>query len=307
MSDHSPKVSVIIPTYNGAKKIINTLHALNNQTYKDFEIIVAIDGSTDNTEKVIENLKFNFKGLVIVKQKNGGRSSIRNFGAHHGEGQLLIFFDDDMRPEKNCVEIHVNHHLKHLSSIFTGSQIEDYSKLHSDIQIFKAKRSRDWEKPIANLNRPLLKNELHMTAANFSISKSLFFKLGGFDERLTDIEDLDLAIRAYLNDIPIFFNMNAIGWHDDFINCRSYILRRREYSKALKKLIELKPKHSKFLEKKVIKRSIRKKIIYNVFSQRFWIKVIDIELLTFLPKGIRYKIYQLTIWGLSNYFPSRTI
>ena len=49
--------TVIIPTYNGAKKVVNCLHSLEKQTFKDFETIVVIDGSTDNTQEVLEAQK----------------------------------------------------------------------------------------------------------------------------------------------------------------------------------------------------------------------------------------------------------
>lgn len=296
------KVTIVIPTYNGANRIVNTLEALNDQSYTDFEVIVAIDGSTDDTKEKLKNFK-----CKLVRQPNKGRASIRNFGAKHSNGEILIFFDDDMRPDKECVEIHLKHHLSHPMSILTGSQIEDFSKIKTDIQRFKANTSRYWEKHIPLNSRPLNQKDLHLTAANFSLPKKIFASLGGFDDRLRDIEDLDLAIRAYKKDVPIYFNNKALGWHDDFITCKDYISRRREYRKALTDLINLKPEHESFLSKKKLYPNSFKKLIFNFFSHAYWVKMIDRNKLIFIPEKLRFKIYELVIWGLSEYFPHRKI
>ena len=300
-------ISVIVPTYNGADKILNILKALNQQSYLNFEVIVAIDGSQDRTQAIVNQFSYRFNRIVVVKQTNSGRAAIRNFGASRAEGNLLIFFDDDMRPVENCVELHVNHHLNFQGSILTGSQIEDYAVVKTDIQRFKADLARKWESGFTHGTRPISNDQLHITAANMSIPADLFKKLDGFDENLTDIEDLDLAIRAQSFGIDIYFNREAIGWHDDFITCRSYIYRRRQYEIAIKKLIDLKPNYSNILGHKSINVFSCKLLIYNLFARKFWIKQIDKKNLIYLPKFLRYWIYELTIWGLSRYFPSRNI
>jgi GT2 family glycosyltransferase len=243
----------------------------------------------------------------VVRQPNKGRASIRNFGATFSDGEILVFFDDDMRPKEECIEIHVKHHINHSMSILTGSQIEDLSKIKSDIQRFKANTSRHWEKYFSESSNYLNQKNLHLTAANFSIPKRVFISLGGFDERLRDIEDFDLAIRAFKRGIPIFFNKKALGWHDDFITCKGYILRRREYRKALTSLINLKSDHKSFLSKRYLSPNSFKKLVYNLFSHDLWVKMIDKDKLVFLPRKLRFKIYEMVIWGLSEYFPHRKI
>ena len=75
MADSSVSISVIIPTFNGAKRVLNVLNALNSQIFLGFEVVVAIDGSTDETEDLVNRFEFSFKGLRIVKQLNEGRAS----------------------------------------------------------------------------------------------------------------------------------------------------------------------------------------------------------------------------------------
>ena len=86
------KVSVIVPTYNGANKLGGILNALKKQTYKDFELVVAIDGSTDNSMEVVQGFQDSFNPLKIIQQKNKGRAAIRNFGGQPGNGIFVDFF-----------------------------------------------------------------------------------------------------------------------------------------------------------------------------------------------------------------------
>ncbi len=75
------KQSIIVPTYNGSKRIITLLKALNKQSVTDFELIVVIDGSSDNTAEIVEPYLSQFYSSKIIHQNNQGRSSARNRGA----------------------------------------------------------------------------------------------------------------------------------------------------------------------------------------------------------------------------------
>jgi glycosyltransferase involved in cell wall biosynthesis len=303
-------VSVIIPTYNGANKILNTLRALEEQSYSDFEVIVVIDGSTDDTAKIIRSNTFKFHNLSIIEQENSGRAAVRNRGAKEAKGDILIFFDDDMRPVDNCVRLHIEHHKKHNNTFLVGSQLEDYTVLNTDIQRYKAFLSRKWTKPLEEKPLGLLNGtDAYLTAANFSISKELFDELQGFDDRLTDAEDHDLAVRARKRNIQFYFSKEAIGWHDDFITCKSYINRQRQYIIAHNKLKAIKPDlHVSRSSSMASNISVLKKVIYGLASSRFWPAIIDKDVLPYMiPKLFRYKLYAIIIESLSKYYPNKSL
>lgn len=85
--------SIIVPTYNRAGLISKTLMSLLNQEYKNYEVIVVDDGSTDNTEEVVSQIKD--ERLRYVKRENAERAAARNFGAAISKGDYLNFFDSD--------------------------------------------------------------------------------------------------------------------------------------------------------------------------------------------------------------------
>jgi len=88
-----PKVSVIIPTYNYGKYIEKAIDSVLAQTYKDFEIIVVDDGSTDNTREIIET-KYKDK-VRYFYQENSGAPVARNKGIKESKGEYLVFLDAD--------------------------------------------------------------------------------------------------------------------------------------------------------------------------------------------------------------------
>ena len=95
-----PKISVIIPTYEHGDTIETCLLSLFNQTFKNFEIIVVNDGSTDNTVKILEKYKDKIK---IINQENRGAPAARNRGFKKSGGEFLIFCDADVKAKPNML------------------------------------------------------------------------------------------------------------------------------------------------------------------------------------------------------------
>ncbi len=85
--------SIIIPTYNRASLIEQTIHSLLTQSYSEFEIIVVDDGSTDNTEQVVTSISD--RRISYYKKANEERGVARNFGVSKANGDYVNFFDSD--------------------------------------------------------------------------------------------------------------------------------------------------------------------------------------------------------------------
>jgi glycosyltransferase involved in cell wall biosynthesis len=295
-------IAVIIPTYNGAHKVLNVLKALEKQTYKEFITILVIDGSTDRTEKLIQRFKPNLQ-LAIIKQENKGRAGARNAGAAASNADLLIFIDDDIRPTPNCIELHLEHHVAYPNTALSGSANEDSKKAKTDFQLYKAARGELWMSTFSEDFTKLKNENLFFTSANCSIPRHIFNKFDGFDMTLNDCEDFDLSARMMIGGIDLYLNKKCLGWHDDFITIRKYIKRQREYRKSWHNLLNLKPElliH--FNRFNPSSPSCYAKLFFKLFAHKYWIYLIDkTKILQVLPKTFRYRIYDYVIASLGRF------
>jgi glycosyltransferase involved in cell wall biosynthesis len=89
------KISVIIPTYNEEKNILECVESILSQKTKDFEVIIVDDGSTDKTLEILEVISKTLP-VKVYKQNHKGPASARNLGAKHAKGKILVFVDSDM-------------------------------------------------------------------------------------------------------------------------------------------------------------------------------------------------------------------
>ncbi len=88
-------ISVVIPMYNSRNTIGRCIQSLLNQTFSDFEVIVINDGSTDDSQKLVEELAGNDRRIHCINQTNGGVSNARNHGILASKGEYICFVDSD--------------------------------------------------------------------------------------------------------------------------------------------------------------------------------------------------------------------
>lgn len=82
-------VSFIIPVYNAENFLFECINSIFAQTYKDFEIIMVDDGSSDNSVQIIKNLQLNHKQIKLIESKHTGPGNARNIGAKNAIGQYI--------------------------------------------------------------------------------------------------------------------------------------------------------------------------------------------------------------------------
>ena len=89
------KISIIIPAYNVEQYIQQCIESINSQTYKNFEVIIVNDGSTDNTLNIIQECKRKYNWIEIIDIDNHGQGYARNMALEKAKGEYIFFFDAD--------------------------------------------------------------------------------------------------------------------------------------------------------------------------------------------------------------------
>lgn len=147
------KITVIVPVYNVEHYLDKCLDSLINQTYKNLEIIVINDGSTDNSGTICQEYAQKDNRIIYIEKKNGGLSDARNVGLDKMTGSYVTFIDSDDWVEPDYVEVLYNKLIEYQADIAIGnyySYNEDeamyyfhidgesyYEKVYDNISIFE--------------------------------------------------------------------------------------------------------------------------------------------------------------------------
>jgi len=127
------KVSIIIPVYNTQKYLHECIKSVINQTYKDIEIILIDDGSTDKSGKICEKYSMDDKRIRVFHTSNNGLSHARNFGIDNSSGEYIMFQDSDDFVELNMIEDMINEALKKNSDLVICGHKQFFDKPENKI------------------------------------------------------------------------------------------------------------------------------------------------------------------------------
>lgn len=192
-----PKVSVVLPTYNNASYIGEALASVFRQTYKDYEVVVIDDGSTDGTR---EKLKPFLSSIKYIYQENRGRGAARQRGVLSSCGEYIAFIDSD--------DIWMPHKLEKQMDCIAGSGFNGF--LHSRVSCIDAS-GRPLRGETNRINRAYnhalkrgydyisLLNECPLFFSSAVISRNMIIESGGFNESYALREDLEFILRFSRN------------------------------------------------------------------------------------------------------------
>ena len=197
-----PEFSVIIPLYNKELNVFDTLQSVLNQTYKNFEIIIVNDGSTDNSLEIVTKIKDH--RIQLYSKKNEGVSTARNYGVLKSTSNYSVFLDADDYWHSNHLEL-------------LNKMINKYPKGKWFATSYEKKRTKqlitpmktpfsdkgEWIEEITNF---FANSYIDCLACSSSIcfNKDFFLSLGGFDYNISHGEDTDLWVRAALESTLIY-------------------------------------------------------------------------------------------------------
>src|SRR5260370_22335684 len=196
-------IVAIIPLYNGARWIEQSIKSVLAQTLAPDEFVVVDDGSTDDGPRIVERLAQSHP-IRLLRKPNGGQSSARNFGATHSESALIALLDQD--------DAWYPHHLATLIEPFRKPRGVPLGWVYSDLDEIDESGGMVNKRMLNRVPRvnPLfprenpkcslagcLSNDLFILPSASLISRPAFKAVGGFDERLCGYEDDDLFLRLF--------------------------------------------------------------------------------------------------------------
>lgn len=185
-----PKISVIIPAYNSANTILETIASVQQQTFTDFELIVINDGSTDNTLELLETIEDN--RLKIFSYTNGGLPVARNRGIAHSKGEFISFIDADDLWSKDKLELQSEALLRNPKAgvAYSWTMVID-EKGESFFPGHLVSHQGD-------VSKQLLSNNFIASGSNVMLRRSVVESIGEFDPTLKSAEDWDYWLRIAL-------------------------------------------------------------------------------------------------------------
>lgn len=210
----NPLVSIVIPNYNGAKFLPECLSSLMVSDYKNFEVLVVDDGSTDNSLQVLAPITKSDDRIKLLRNpKNLGASASRNHALKFVLGEIIFFLDNDTRVEKDTLSRLISPLIKPNSSLgATCSKTLVYQKPdiistaglllipHTGWGIARGggepDKSAVWNRPAKTV----------AISAALAVKKKVVDQIGGFDAKLAvHTEDLDFCWRIWLAGYEILY------------------------------------------------------------------------------------------------------
>lgn len=181
-------ISVVIPLYNKARQVKETLESVLNQTFQDFEVVIVDDGSTDNSVEVVRSISDS--RIRLISQTNGGVSSARNRGIEDAKSKYIAFLDADDKWHNDYLETQVNliHKYPQCSVFAVNYEFFDGEKFSPTV-IRHLKIAGDdgvldnYFEVAANSNPPI-------SSISIVVRKSAILEIGGFPVGVTNGEDL---------------------------------------------------------------------------------------------------------------------
>ncbi len=228
-----PTISIIIPAYNAATTILETIASVQQQTFSDFELIVINDGSTDRTLEVLQSIKD--ERLQIFSYENGGVSTARNRGISQASGEFIAFLDADDLWTPDKLELQLAALQQHLEAGVAYSwtyfvEEKEGSRFFYPCQpVFSE----------GNVYPKLLTGDFIYSGSNTLIRKQAIDSVGEFDCAINHCDDWDYWVRL------------AAQWH--FVVVPKYQILYRRSSGAASSKIEMMKRASLMAIEKVFR------------------------------------------------------
>lgn len=258
-----PKFSIIVPVYNTEKYLKRCLDSIRKQTFKNYEVIIVNDGSTDNSSDIIS--KYPFK---IINQKNQGLSMARNNGVKESSGEYLIFLDSDDYIEKDLLR-EINNSLSNNPDLVRyqiKEVFDDKSDVNYEEESFENKDGVEAFKLITKYH--FVENAwAYAIKREFYLKEKFSFKKGTYHE------DFGLMPLVIIKS-KIVNSINYVGYC--YYQRDGSIMNSSDYSKTKNKVKDF-YNHYLYLTKEINKTKLDKIYFMSFISNSLILKITELK------------------------------
>lgn len=165
------KISVIIPCYNQYEYLLDAVKSVVSSTYKNLEIIVVNDGSTEKTPQEIQSMLLPFDNVILINQENSGVCAARNNGIIKATGEYILPLDADDRIANTYIE----------KAVSILEQNPDIGIIYCEAEFFGTGQNKKWNLKPATLSNMLIQNRIFPSGI---YRKSKFLEVGGYKKEM---------------------------------------------------------------------------------------------------------------------------
>lgn len=218
-----PRFSVIICTHNGSRTLRQALESLRRVTWRDFEVLLIDDGSSDEDVAFIAQ---QFPEVRMYRLQHVGLSAARNFGAEQAAGEVLVYLDDDATADEDW--------LTWLAVCFQDERVGAAGGPNIAPPAIGATENAIMCAPGSPAHVMLNDTEAeHLPGCNLAVRKRVWEEVGGFDERYrTAGDDVDFCWRVLEHGHRLRFHPAAMVWHERRRTARAYLRQQTGYGRA---------------------------------------------------------------------------
>ena len=182
-----PKVSVVMPVYNGEKYIRQSIDSILHQTFKDFELLIINDGSIDNTRIIIDSYAVVDPRVKVFHRKHEGVSAASNFGLETAIGEYIARLDSDDIATPERLEVQVKYLDEHPDIDLVGSYFRAFYEDGREIDVVISTSNEELQKILPQMNQ--------LGHSTIIMRRCIIEKVGMYDTSFALAEDYEYYLR----------------------------------------------------------------------------------------------------------------
>jgi len=223
----TPFVSIIVPSYNEGLTLENCVNSLAHQSYKEYEIIIVNDGSTDDTLSVARRLAQKYRPFIrIINKKNGGKASALNRGIARAKGEIVICIDADSIFKKNTVE-----------QLILSFEDPEVTAVGGNVKVVNRGKALGRQQALEYITGLTLHRRTFahlgcmqvISGAIGAFRRKAILDIGGYSSS-TIVEDMDTTIELARRGYKVVYNPLAVAFTEAPENLRDFLKQRYRWT-----------------------------------------------------------------------------